>query len=231
MKHALTVLAVLAMATPGLGLVTVQWSDFEVGTNYGAGLVGENMVAPTTYGLNTAIKTTGNSSQEYLVPAAVVDVDADGEGWMIADDGGGAFDSTDWDDFIVNTLGGPAPAPNSPLSFIADVRIDADSLGDYDTLKWGPIHNAPNSTFDEWDAIAGDPLGTWAQDFEFLTTEFDAAGQLDFILILSSAFAVNNPFAGNATFYLDNVRLVYEPEPTSVLLLGLGSLFVLRRRR
>ncbi len=227
-------------AAPALAVV-VQWSDFEVGTNYGLGLVGENMVAPagygppTSYGLDATIKTTGNTSQRYHIPGqATFDADPDGEGWMIPGDGGGAFDPTDWDDFIVNVLGGPAPAPNSPISFIGDIRIDVATPADYDVLEWFPLHNAPSSTFQEFDPLddANDSFNTWKTDFVFLTSQFDGTGNLSFILILDSKFAINNPFGpSDATFYIDNFRIEYVPEPASALLLGLGAAALLRRRR
>jgi hypothetical protein len=153
---------------------------------------------------------------------------------MIPDDGGGAFDATDWDDFIVNTLGGPAPAPNSPLKFIADVRIDITGTPDaYADLRWFPLHNAPASTFQEFDPLAdaADSFGTWATDFTFLETAFDGAGQLSFILILVSKFNILTPSAGDATFYLDNLRVEYVPEPATLALFGLAALFMIRRRR
>lgn len=236
------VLAVLGMAVaPALGQVTLQWSDFEVGTNYGQGPVGENMVAPagygppTTYSLDGTILTTGNTSQNYNVPSnAVNDVFGNpGEGWMIPDDGGGAFDSTDWDDFIVNTLGGPAPDPNSYLKFIADVRIDAEVPSLWTDLKWFPLHNAPNSSFVEFDPAgnANHDFGVWEQDVVFLETEFDGTGQADFILILVSKFEALAPQVGDVNFYLDNVRVEYLPEPTALALFGLGGIALLRRRR
>lgn len=214
----------------------VVWSDFETGTNYGLGDVGENMKAPSGYGppsfygLSSSIFTTTAKSQLYTVPGSAFGVDPDGEGWMIPADGGGTFDATDWDDFIMNTLGGPAPIPSATLHFVADVRIDADNAGDYDTLKWFPIHNAPGSTFAEFDPInnAEHDFGVWETDFEFLTTAFDGTGNLSFILILASAFDINNGSAGNVRFYLDNVRLRYASPadpvpPTPTPLAGVGS--------
>ena len=234
----LAVLAAVGLGVPALA-VQVQWSDFEIGTNYGQGLVGENLVAPagygppTSYDLVTDPKTTGTLAQEYYVPGDAFNTDPRVGGWMMPDDGGGAFDPTDWRDFIINTLGGPAPLPNSPCTFIADVRIDVDFPDDYNTIQFGPLHNAPDSSFDVFEPKVNPDhdFGVWEMDFVFLTTEFDGAGDLVFILLLEDFCEINNPFAGNAQFYMDNLRIEYTPEPAALVLFGLGGLALLRRRR
>ena len=236
MRKVVGALAMIGLlASPAMAVV-VQWSDFEVGTNYGLGLVGENVEAPAGYGPPTSYdlvaspKTTGNLAQAYVVPPTVVDTNPVGEGWMIPSDGGGAFDATDWKAFV-QTLGGPVPDPDSPCKFIADIRIDVDVPADYDALKWFPLHNAPGATFQEIDVLGGDAAGVWHMDVEFLTTAFDGAGDLSFILILDSMFNVNNPFTNStATFYIDNLRIEYVPEPASAMLLLLGVPFLRRRR-
>lgn len=222
------------LASPGLAVV-VQWSDFEVGTNYGLGLVGENLVGPAGYGppssysLDATIKTTGNTSQKWSVPGDASD--PDGEGWMIPGDGGGAFNATNWRDFIMNTLNGPAPAANSPLKFIADVRIDGNP-GDLDAAKTFILSNAPSPIISEFDPVnnGAHNFGVWETDFVLLETAFDGAGELSFICILVDSFAFSSPFGDGVSFYMDNLRLEYVPEPASALLL-LGGVPLLRRRR
>ncbi len=235
---ALVGLAVLGLAVPGLA-VQVQWSDFEVGTNYGLGPVGENLVAPagygppSSYGLNTTIKTMNSSSQQYTVPPEAYHMNPDGEGWMIPDDGGGTFEATDWRQYVQD-LGGPAPDPDSPCKFIADVRIDVDTPAEYDIMKSFFLSNAPSPTINEFDPLDNPAhnFGEWYQDFTFLETAFDGNGDLAFILILVDKFVINNPFTtSTANYYMDNLRIEYVPEPVSLVLFGLGGLALLRRRR
>jgi hypothetical protein len=42
---------------------------------------------------------------------------------------------------------------------------------------------------------------------------------------------VDYGYLGNASFYVDNARLIGTPEPTTIALLGLGTLAMLRRKK
>lgn len=237
MKKVMAVLAIVGLATAPTLAVVVTWSDFEVGTNHGLGEVGENLVAPAGYGppssyaLDATIKTTNNTSQLYRVPGDAYNTNPSGQGWMIPSVPGSVA-ATDWTAYV-QSLGGPAPDPNSPLKFIADVRIDVDSESDYNLIKTYILSNAPSPVIQEFDPLnnPNHNFGEWLTDFVLLETAFDNGGQLSFICILDNQFEINNPFAGEARFYMDNLRLEYIPEPASLGLLALGGLALLRRRR
>ena len=219
------VLANNATSSTGTGVVTVQ-SGAKLGgtgtitgaTTVGAGGVisaGDAAVipgklsinAPTTFTLGSGAVGSGGNGTTYL--------------WKINSATGGAGASTGWDELQLQTL---AVAPGTggtvvtiqPVSFNGSTPGGMAGFNSGQTFRWAVI-NVPS-------AGALPPASNFVLDTNALSA-FAAANNVP-----TSSFSIlegPDPSSGNDVF----VQFSPAPEPTGLMLLGLGAAGLLLRRR
>jgi hypothetical protein len=160
----------------------------------------------------------------------------------------GPVDLAQW----VQDAGGDAPI-DGPGRITMDIRVDV--TGDITELRrlgfdtvWAGGWGAQNLNGDPYDGDAsgtvlrirddtGEPInatdGVWNDDFELLSWTDKFPAQLLLHPNMFWTYDPNNPFPAGVKidFYLDDLKVEYTPEPSSLVLLALAGLPLFRRRR